>query len=188
MVRKVNMNCPDCEGVLETIDFHGIKIDECGDCKGRWFDRGELRLAKDKQDDDIRWLDFDPFGKDAESLSVASEGKECPKCSKKMKSLTYRKSKIIIDKCSDCEGVWLDHGEFTKIVEFLNEIVLTKPAGEYAKDTFKQFLEIFTGPEGPISEAKDFLSVIWLLQLRIAVENPALTEASQNIYKNTPFK
>ena len=40
------------------------------------FDRGELRLAKDKQDDDIRWLDFDPFGKDAESLSVESEGKE----------------------------------------------------------------------------------------------------------------
>ena len=30
MIRKVNMNCPDCEGVLETIDFHGIKIDECG--------------------------------------------------------------------------------------------------------------------------------------------------------------
>ena len=93
------MNCPDCEGTLETIDFNGVKIDECTKCKGRWFDRGELRLAKDKKDDDIRWLDFDPFGKDAEELSVASEGKECPKCSKKMKSLTYRKSKIFFHSC-----------------------------------------------------------------------------------------
>jgi len=182
------MNCPDCEGTLKTIDCKGIKIDECSSCKGHWFDRGELRLAKDKEDDDIRWLDFDPFGKDANSLSVESEGKACPKCSKNMKSLTYRKSKIIIDKCTDCEGVWLDNGEFEKIVEFLNEIVVTKSAGDYAKDTFKQFLEIFTGSEGPISEAKDFLSVLYLLQLRMAVKNPKLSEASQNIYKITPFK
>ena len=91
--------------------------------------------------------------------------------------------------CPDCEGTLKTiDGEFEKIVEFLNEIVVTKSAGDYAKDTFKQFLEIFTGSEGPISEAKNFLSVLYLLQLRMAVKNPKLSEASQNIYKITPFK
>jgi uncharacterized protein len=182
------MNCPNCESALETIDMKGIKVDECVRCQGHWFDRGELRLAKDKQDDDIRWLDFDPFGKDAEEFSTASEGKRCPKCAEQMKALTYRQSKVVIDKCPECYGVWLDHGELEKIVKYLTDILLTKSAGDYTKATFRQFLEIFTGPEGPISEAKDFLSALWFLQLRIGVENPKITEAARNIYNYTPFK
>ena len=112
------MKCPDCQGDLNTIDCKGIAIDECINCKGRWFDRDVLRRAKDKQDDDIRWLDFDPFGEDAEKLSVPSEGKRCPKCEKVMSSLKYSQSNIIIDKCSTCEGIWLDHGEFEKIMNY----------------------------------------------------------------------
>jgi len=182
------MKCPDCQNKLESIDCKGIVVDECVSCKGRWFDRGELRKAKDKEDDDIRWLDFDPFGKDIERLSVPSKGKKCPKCLKTMSSLKYRASGIIIDKCSSCEGVWLDHGEFEKIIKYLEHIMLTKPASEYTKDTFKQFVEIFTGPEGTVSEVKDFMAVLNLLRLRLAVENPKIVETSQKIYKYTPFK
>lgn len=182
------MKCPNCRNKLEAIDCKGIEVDECVSCKGRWFDRGELRKAKDKEDDDIRWLDFDPFGKDAAQLSVPSEGKNCPKCSKRMSSLNYRSSGVIIDKCSSCEGVWLDHREFEKIINYLEELVLTKSAKKYTADTFKQFVEIFGGPEGVVSEVKDFLAVLYLLQLRIAVENPKLAELSQKIYQYTPFK
>lgn len=182
------MKCPACQGKLEPIDCKGIEVDECVSCKGRWFDRDELRRAKDKEDDDIRWLDFDPFGEDAEKLSVPSEGRICPKCSKQMSSLKYSASGIIIDKCSSCGGIWLDHGEFERIVKYLEDLVLTKPAGQYTKDTFKQFVEILTGPEGVISEAKDFLAVLNLLQMRIAVENPKVAESAQKIYQYTPFK
>jgi len=182
------VKCPECLGKLEPIDCKGIEIDECTSCRGRWFDRDELRKAKDKQDDDIRWLDFDPFGKDAEESSAKSEGKICPKCSKMMSSLKYHTSSVIIDKCDYCGGVWLDHGEFERIIEYLEDTVLTKSAKDYAKDNFRQFVEIFTGPKGTITEIKDFLAVLNLLKKRIGIENPKVIEASQKIYKYTPFK
>ena len=164
------MNCPNCGGNLERHDLEGVSIDECERCRGRWFDRGELRQAKDSQDPDIVWLDFDPFGDDAEALSTASEGKECPKCGWQMNSLTYRKSGVVIDKCENCRGVWLDHEEFEHIVEHLRELVDTTSAGEYAGKTFQQLLEILVGPEGPVSETKDFLAAYRMLKLRMAVE------------------
>lgn len=182
------MKCPDCQQTLKPIDYKGIEIDECIKCKGKWFDRDELRKAKDRTDDDLRWLDFDPFGKDAEQLSLASEGKACPKCSKKMSTLKYMDSKISIDKCPNCKGVWLDPGEFVKIIRFLEDRICTETAKTYVKDTFKQFTEIFKGPEGTVSEIKDFLAILYLLNLRIAVENPELAKTAQKIYQFTPFR
>jgi len=111
------MKCSNCQIELKPIDCKGITIDECDKCKGKWFDRDELRKAKDRTDEDLKWLDFDPFGEDAEKLSMVSEGKLCPKCSNKMASLKYMDSEVVIDKCPGCKGVWLDPGEFMKIIE-----------------------------------------------------------------------
>jgi Zn-finger nucleic acid-binding protein len=182
------MNCPDCNAELKHSYCPSIIIDECVKCRGKWFDRDELLRVKDSVDDNLRWIDFDPFGKDAEKLSVASKGKKCPKCSTTMQSLEYMDSKVNIDKCPACKGVWLDPGEFAKIIKYLENKVCTETAQEYAKDTFKQFMEIFTGHEGVISEVKDFLAVLYLLQTKIAVEHPHLAAASQKIYQSTPFR
>jgi Zn-finger nucleic acid-binding protein len=182
------MKCPDCHSELKPLDCKGIQIDECIKCKGKWFDRGELQKAKDSQDDNLRWLHFDPFGEDAEQLSVASEGKECPKCAKRMSSLKYMDSQITIDKCSSCKGVWLDPGEFAKILKYLEERVCAETAQEYVKDTFKQFIEIFSRPQGVISEVKDFLAILHLLELRVVVENPKFAAALRRIYQITPFR
>jgi Zn-finger nucleic acid-binding protein len=182
------MTCPDCKSELQTFDLKGIKIQECPTCKGKWFKRDQLRLAKDRQDDHLRWLDFDPFGKDADKLGVSSEGKMCPECAKTMRSLKYQQSKIIIDKCQFCEGIWLDHGELARIIRYLEHTLDIESSKEYVKDSFKQFIEIFRGREGVISEVKDFLAVFYLLKLRIAVDHPKLAKASENINKYTPFK
>ncbi|MDD5677255.1 MAG: zf-TFIIB domain-containing protein [Kiritimatiellae bacterium] len=182
------MKCPDCKNELQPFDSKGIEINECVKCKGKWFDRDELRRAKDSADGDLRWLDFDPFGEDTEQLSVASEGKVCPRCSKKMLSLKYVDSKVVIDKCASCQGIWLDPGEFAKIIRYLEKKVCTETATEYVRDTFKQFIEVFTGRKGLISEVKDFLAVLYLLELRIAAQHPNLAKSSQQIYKSTPFQ
>lgn len=181
------MKCPDCKGELSEVDCKGIMINECVKCKGKWFDRGELRRAKDRADEDLRWLDFDPFGDDARQLSKPSEGKICPKCSGMMLSLEYMDSKVVIDKCPNCRGIWLEPGELTKIILYLENKVNTETTKEYAKDTFKQFIQIFTGRDGIISEVKDFLAIFYLLQLRISVEHPKLAKASQKTYESVPW-
>jgi len=36
------MKCPKCGMDLIEIDFKGMKIDECTDCRGMWLDSGEF--------------------------------------------------------------------------------------------------------------------------------------------------
>lgn len=182
------MKCPDCQNELKAVDCKGITIHECPHCKGKWFERDELKRAENSTDDTLRWLDFDPFGKDAEKLSMASDGRICPKCSQKMQSLKYMDSQVVIDKCPACKGVWLNTGELEKIVRYLENKVNSESAKSYVKDTFKQFIKIFTGHDGVISEVKDFLAVLYLLELRISVEHPSLAKSSQAIYNDLPFR
>jgi Zn-finger nucleic acid-binding protein len=42
------MECPACHAQFGQINFKGVLLDECPKCKGRWFDRGELKEAKDR--------------------------------------------------------------------------------------------------------------------------------------------
>ncbi len=182
------MKCPDCSSALQETDFHGVRIDECSKCRGRWFDRDQLRVAKDRTDDNLRWLDFDLFGEEAKPFEVKPSGRNCPKCMVVMTSLEYAPSQVIVDRCDQCQGVWLNHDEFERIVNHLEEVASRKTASEYAGEARKQFFEILTGPEGTMSEVRDFLAVLHLLKLRIAVEHPRIAEATSRIYAASPLK
>src|SRR5713101_7705488 len=129
-----SMKCPDCQSSLRQTDYRDIAIDECPECKGRWFDRDELRKAKDRTDDDLRWLDFDPFGEEARPFELRSERRQCPKCMVAMGSISYETSGVVIDKCGNCHGIWLNHGEFEKIVEHLEQIVNSETASQLIRD------------------------------------------------------
>ena len=181
------MKCADCKTDLQQLDFKGIKIEECPGCRGRWFDRGELSKAKDHVDEDLSWLDFDPFGEDANKFLVKSEEKSCPRCSVKMDSLTYEKSNVVINKCLVCHGIWVHHKEFKKIVDYLEGIVVSESSREYVKDSCKKFLEIFSGKEDVVSEMKNFLVIFKLLRLRVGVEHPEMAETLEKIHQYLPF-
>src|SRR3989338_1413322 len=161
------MQCFQCNCALARIDFRGIMVDEWPQCHGRWFDRGELRKAKDNTDEDLRWLDFDPFAQKAGHFRAVTEHwTQCPKCSQRMIRLTYKNSGVVIDKCARCEGVWLQVGEFKRIIAYLEDLIASESVGAYVVDSLKQFLDIVTGPEGRMTEVKDFLVVLKLLKLR----------------------
>ena len=104
-----------------------------------------------------------------------------------MISLAYANSGVKIKKCAQCRGIWLQDGEFKKIIGYLENLVTTHSASEYAVDSFKQFLEIVTGSDDKASEAKDFLVVLKLLKLRAAVEHSKIADATNKIYQYLPF-
>lgn len=187
----MSMKCPDCNNELRFTTLKGIDIYECFKCKGKWFDRKGLISIVNKADSKLSWLDFDPFGKDTtelSELSVALQDKQCPMCLEQMESLTYLQSKVVIDKCPSCNGVWLAHGEIARIILYLEKMLSSKKSQDLAKDTFKEFIKIFTGTKGLVSEIKDFLVVLYLLELRIISEHPTLDKIAKNIYLYTPFK
>lgn len=180
------MNCPRCHKKLKTQKIGAVDIDECSGCKGMWFDKDELRKAKDETDPDLNWMDFELW-KHQDRFHVVAKPIKCPKCNNTMAAINYGKTKIEVDYCTHCRGVWLDAGEFKKIIEALTEELETKSVSEYLKSSIEEAKEIITGSESFISEWKDFLTVIRMLQYRILVSNPKVSKGLANIQARSPF-
>ena len=181
------MQCPDCQSLLEVVSCKGVLIHECRACKGKWFEGQELAKVRDSVDEKLRWLDFDPFGGGLPHLVVEADGKECPKCRRKMESLRYRNSRIVVDKCSDCKGVWLAAGELVGIIRYLEEQVKSQKTGDLAKATFRQFIEILTGPKGAAEELKDFWAVLYILEVRLGIDHPQMATLVRRLYEFAPY-
>jgi Zn-finger nucleic acid-binding protein len=182
------MDCPLCSVPLQQTDCHGVQVDECPKCRGDWFDRDELRRAKDSTDADLRWLDFDVFAGAPDEAAARGRSRLCPRCGVAMGAVAYEESGVTVDKCGSCHGVWLDHDEFKKIVEHLEHRVNAETAAQLRGEAAHELAEVFTGPEGPVAEVRDLLTVLRLLRLRVAVEHPGISEALDEIYSVNPFK
>ena len=178
------MKCPKCEYDLKRTSLQSIHVDECPSCHGIWFNKDELRKAKDSTDKYLMWLDFEPFQLNSEREKTEYK---CPNCRTALESMRYENSKVKIDACPSCKGTWLDDDEFKKIVNYLESIIVKQDSSEYSKDALKELREIITGPEDKASEIKDFLTVLNLLELRIQAENPKIADFAMRFTQNWPI-
>ena len=182
------MKCPACQHTLQQIEYKGVTIHECPHCHGEWFDKEELSLAKNKTDEDLRWLDFDLFDKKHNKFSHSKSHKICPKDNSPMTALEYMDSKVVLDECDTCEGIWLDHHEFEKLIAYLKKKVVNESASEYAKDAVKELEEILIGSKDKVTEIKDFLTIMKLFEKRLAVEHPWTIALSESINHYWPVR
>lgn len=81
-----------------------VILDYCRRCRGVWFDEHELEEVLDVAAKDLR-----PPGK-SEDRRIA-----CPKCNKVMTAFYYPQTRVLVDQCGKCRGVWLDGREFAEI-------------------------------------------------------------------------
>ena len=167
------MNCPKCQDELTVRKIKNIEVNECKQCEGIWFEKDQLRKVKDQTDSDLNWMDFEIW-QNKDKFKVGSEKYDCPKCAVKMDVLDYDKTKIDIDFCSSCSGVWLDKGELRKIINALEKELLTKSLDDYVKSTLNEAKELIAGPESFISEWNDFSTVLRFLQYRILIHSPKI--------------
>jgi len=163
------MKCLTCDEELKTSKIGNVEIDECKKCKSIWFEDDELRKAKDQTDTDLNWMDFEIW-KHADKFQFGEESLTCPKCNEKMVTIKYAGTTVEVDYCRKCKGTWLDGGEFEKIIDELTKELLSKSSSGYLKATLQEAKEIITGPEGFISEWKDFLTVLRFFNTRLRVE------------------
>lgn len=177
------VKCPKCEKDLKEVPFQGVKADKCSSCKGYWFEKDELRKAKDEKEESLNWMDVDLW-KNEESFKISKDKKMCPDCGLPLYEVNYGDSNIKIDVCSICEGVWLDEGEFKKIINYLKKEAGDKIINEYAKTLLEETGEIFVGPEPLDEELKDVLTVLSLLKYRFAGKHPFISRAINNLPKS----
>lgn len=180
------MKCPVDGNELKSRTLHSVAIEECAQCQGLWFDRGELRKVKDEMEPDANWLDFDLWS-DQDAFGVAWSERKCPECGRNMATISYGETGENVDYCVDEHGAWLDKGELGAIIRALDAEMNTKGVPKYVVASVEEALEIVSGDEGFISEWNDFLSVIRLLQYRVLSENPKMQEALVALQTTQPL-
>jgi Zn-finger nucleic acid-binding protein len=106
------LSCPKCGGELETITYEEIAIDRCCRCAGIWFDPLEVEKLKNIKGSES----LDLGSPDLEShLDRVEKPIKCPRCQCKMTPmLDIDRHTIWYEKCPQCEGIWLDSGEFKR--------------------------------------------------------------------------
>lgn len=102
------MNCPKCNIELNTFKTNGININYCKACKAIWIKFSALQKIGEKLN--LKTALINPC--DMETVKVKEESKICPDCGKSMDKIYF--NGIIVDKCSDCSGIWFDNGELSK--------------------------------------------------------------------------
>jgi len=176
------MNCPNDNEELEKVLFHNVEVDYCPVCLGIWFDKDELRLAKDNKDKQLNWVDVDLW-RDKGRFQVLCGDKHCPACRAGLQEIRYDNSKTRVDFCKMCEGVWLDRGEFKQIINYLKNKSDYGVLHRYTKNLVSELWEVFTGPEEFRSELEDFLMLLKLLNYKFVTQHPFLNYLIENMQK-----
>jgi len=169
------MNCPICKKPLQSVLFNNVEVDYCPICLGLWFDEQELRYAKDEKDENLNWLDVDLW-KDESKFKVSKGIRICPHCRVPLYEVYYGNSRVAVDVCNLCHGIWLDRAEFKKIMDSLSREADNEILHNYAKNLFKQSIEIFAGPETLREEILDFLTILKLLNYKFTAQHPVISK------------
>lgn len=110
------MRCPACMNNLTQVKAGEITVDVCHNgCGGIWFDNFELKKVDEQHEkagDALLNIPRNPNARVDTSLK-----RECPRCEgvKMKKHLFDLVSKVEVDSCGVCGGVWLDAGELGAI-------------------------------------------------------------------------
>lgn len=117
------MHCPICKTHLRIIEAAGLELDQCPDCHGIWFDQNELRPFIDfalRYRDDIADAHYDPKKLHNAAPGVDEPTYPCPCCQVEMTKFNYAvDSNVILDRCPECNGLWVERPEIPDIASFL---------------------------------------------------------------------
>jgi Zn-finger nucleic acid-binding protein len=107
------MKCVKCSGKLVTVTLEGMAVDQCPQCRGIWFDLGELKTVLEQED--LKRLQSKLKGRRDAKRDRKLDAKKgpCPRCGGRgnMVPVNDAGHDIHIDTCLVCYGQWLDGGE-----------------------------------------------------------------------------
>jgi Zn-finger nucleic acid-binding protein len=132
------MNCPNDNTEMHQVQIKAnygqpLFLDQCDCCGGIWFDESELYRARQGEADKVDLLDTYIL---TASAPVVNPVHCCPKDGAKLIRFSDRNfpQSIIVERCSVCDGFWLNRGEFTKFQHAREEMLRTKePSAEDKK-------------------------------------------------------
>jgi Zn-finger nucleic acid-binding protein len=176
------MQCPNDNEYLEKVLFHDVEVDYCPKCLGIWFDKDELTYAKDNKDEKLNWVDVDLW-RDKRKLKTTRISKFCPVDRVGLIEIGYDQSKIKVDYCKKCQGVWLDRGEFKQIINYLKNKSDYGILNHYTKNLAKEMWEVFAGPQTFREEISDFFMLLKLFNYKFVAQHPYIEKLIDELPK-----
>ncbi len=141
------MICPTCHNVMIVVEHEQIELDYCPDCSGIWFDAGELALMLETAEIEGSGLTIANILSSSEATTTEKK-RRCPICHQRMKKRTIgREPAVLIDACTEVDGLWFDGGEVHQII---TQHVERLSAGSDSQERVLTFLEdTFRAEAGP---------------------------------------
>ncbi len=135
------MICPTCKSDMVVIEYNEIELDYCTNCRGVWFDSGELTLLLNSIDIEHHSHLLHDIVNIPEAKS-AEDKRKCPICNRKMKKTTIgQQPEILIDVCDQEDGLWFDGGEVHQLISHLAE--KQSPETDSQQDVLNYLGEVF---------------------------------------------
>jgi Zn-finger nucleic acid-binding protein len=129
------LKCPRDGAELRIEHYHGIEVDRCHTCNGRWLDHEEL----DKLEATV------PSTEEERRATIEYGEKQseinCPVCQKQLTTFNYRAYDLELDTCSDGDGYWLDTGEENRVRDIIEERVRDLGRASRAEAGWGRFLK-----------------------------------------------
>ncbi|HWD94163.1 MAG TPA: zf-TFIIB domain-containing protein [Verrucomicrobiae bacterium] len=134
------MKCPRCASVLQPTEYDGQIVEVCSGCQGEWLHAGELQKLVEHHDEVFTPEEIASLAAvDKQILTVENEDRDelnCPACENvRMEHFNYGgTSGIILHKCTDCGGVWMDKAQLQKVEEVVDgwKADLNKDSAKYS--------------------------------------------------------
>jgi Zn-finger nucleic acid-binding protein len=116
-------SCPRCNSVLTNATVGKVTLAQCSPCGGVWADAASFQQICAEREEQVAVLGT------AFAAPAAASGKgqtaapdrywPCPQCGRLMNRMNFAHcSGVIVDLCK-AHGVWFDHDELRRIVEFI---------------------------------------------------------------------
>jgi len=106
--------CPSCDGMLHTGLMEGHPVLYCSVCFGLLLEHANFGRILDQRQ--TRRAGFEPAEPRPIDAAAFDRKLFCPGCGDRMESHPYYgPGNIVIDTCTPCGYLWLDHGELTRV-------------------------------------------------------------------------
>ena len=128
------MKCPRCQAdLVSEQEYHGIVVERCPSCDGRWLDLDEL--------DQLEATVPSTAQERRATIRYSERRSEirCPVCGKEMTTFSYRAYNLELDACDD-HGYWLDGGEEARVRDIIAERVRGLARSAAAEQSWAGFL------------------------------------------------
>lgn len=133
------MKCPRDGTDLVIEHHHGIEVDHCPSCNGRWLDHHQLdqleATVESTEEERVATIQY----------ARRDSHLNCPVCGQQMTAFNYRAYNLEIDTCDDNHGFWLDAGEAGQVRDIIEERIKGLQRAANAEAAWDSFLNGLRG-------------------------------------------